>query len=220
MVFLVLSLVCAVIAGAAVLSFVTKYRQSSSPSLREIGEMWKLANETPRTAAPRSISAATSIYRPRIEKDFADFHYAEAVNAVRTAVLEYLAIRYEDQPDFKQVPAADRLAATVDRQPGHTVEDETVHQVWISGYVRSRSYATVTYQASVGYKLDGEPVEERYEVESTFRLTDNGIPQKSLVCQRCGGTYDSAKDTICPYCGADVVRDTYMSWPISSIRRT
>lgn len=206
--------------GAAILipAFISAYKSSHSPSMTEIGDMFKLAKEAANAPPePRSVSAATPIYLPKIEKDFAGYHFQEAVNSVKTVLHEYLAIRYEGAEKFEKSNVSDQLIATIERQAGHTVEGEQVHKVGIAGYTKTRNYATITYQAAVGFTLDGNPVEGRYNVDATFRLIENDIAQKSLICPHCGGTYDSAKDTICPFCGSDIVRDTFMSWQITSV---
>ena len=189
-------------------------------SLREIFNMLKLAKDQPRTVEPRSVFGATSIYLPKIEQDFVDFHQNEAIAAVKVLIYEYLAIRYEGQQDFKKSQVSPQLITMVDKQSGYTVNNEQVHQVAISKYEKTKEYATITYQASVGYLLDNEPVEERYAVEYTLKLRENDIEQKTLICPQCGGTYESTRQSVCPYCGAGIVRDTIMSWKFTSISQS
>ncbi len=202
-----------IIAGASIV----RTARNSVPALSEILQMISLAKSQPRTVEPKTVFGATSVYLPQIERDFADFHHQEAVSAVKTLIYEYLAIRYEGKNNFEKVPVSPRLIAMVDVQSGHTVTNETVHQVAISRYTKSLEYATITYQASVGYKLDGEQTEERYAVEYTLKLRENDIEQKSLICPQCGGAYESTKQKFCPYCGTPIIRDTFMSWQFTSI---
>lgn len=205
--------------GAAVLFvFIGRIKENAGLSAQDVRDMVKDVKAVPQTPQPRSVFGATSIYLPQIERDFADFHPNEAIAAVRALVCEYLAVRYEGQKGFVQSHVAPQLLPMVDRDPGHTVREEQVHQVAISKYVKTKEYATITYQASVGYLLDGEPREERYAVEYTLRLRENDIEQKTLICPQCGGTYESTSQTVCPFCGAGMLRDTILSWIFTSIQ--
>ena len=210
----------ALIMGAALLaSFKSSMRKGDMPSVKELTDLVKEAQSAERAPEPKSVSGATSIYLPSVIKDFPDFHNEEAVAAVKTLICEYLAIHYEGARDFVKSRVSEGLISTVDQGDGHAVKDETVHKTAISKYVKTKEYATITYQASVGYLLDGEQVEERYAVEYTLKLTDEGLPAQILICPRCGGSFDTTKDTHCPYCGGAVVRDTWFSWQFTSIAR-
>ena len=165
----------------------------------------------------KTVFGATSIYLPLVRRDFPDFHNSDAVAAVKTLVCEFLAIRYEGRQSFEKSIVSEGLIAMIDRQPGHTVNDESVHQVAMSNYVKSLECATITYQASVGYLLDGNRVEERYAVEYTMSLRDEYGEKKALVCPQCGGAYTSTSQKFCAFCGSGIVRDTVKSWRFTSI---
>ena len=203
--------------AVVILSLLVRFAGTFGPMLRDALQMFRLAKETPRTVEPKTVFGATSIYLPQVERDFPDFHNSDAIAAVRTLVCEYLQIRYEGIPRFAKSIVAEGLLSTVDKQPGHTVRNEAVHQVAMSRYVKTRECATITYQASVGYLLDGEPVEERYAVEYTLSLRDEYGEKKTLICPQCGGVYTSTSQTVCAYCGSGIVRDTIKSWRFTAI---
>ena len=186
----------------------------------DISSVIKQAKEAENTPSPRTVFGATSLYLPKIEKDFAGFHYPDAVAAVKVFVCEYLAVKYEQAGKFKTSVVADNLLSMIDITSGHNVTDETVHNVAISGYNKTREYATIVFQAAVGYKLDGKPLEERYAVEYTLKLRENGMEKKSLICSQCGGAFESTAQTKCPFCGAGIIRDTILSWRFSSIEKS
>ena len=170
---------------------------------------------------PRTVFGATSIYLPQILKDFPDFHESDAVSAVKRLIFEYLSIKYEGKESFTDSvtePGLERMADTA--KASGNVTGEKVHAVAISKYEKTKEYATITYQASVGYSLDGKPIEERYAVEYTLKLRENDIEQKTLICPQCGGAYDSTAQTVCPYCGSGIIRDTIMSWRFTSIEES
>ena len=205
------------VAVVAAIGLLFKFSKSVTPLLREALWMLRLAKAQPDTPEPKTVFGATSIYLPQVVRDFPDFHNSDAIAAVKTLVFEYLAIRYEGQTQFTKSVVSDGLIAMIDRSSGHTVKNETVHKTAMSNYVKTRECATITYQASVGYLLDGERVEERYAVEYTISLRDEYGEKKALVCPCCGGAYTSTSQTVCAYCGAGIVRDTVKSWRFTSI---
>ncbi len=188
-------------------------------TLKDISDAVKQAKETEDNPPPRTVFGATSIYLPKIEKDFVDFHFPDAVAAVKIFIDEYLQVKYEQAGKFRTSIVSDNVLSMIDiSREMHHVTDETVHQVAISGYNKTKEYATVIFQASAGYRLDGKPVEERYAVEYTLKLRKDGVEQKSLICPQCGGTFESTSQTVCPYCGAGIIRDTILSWRFTSIQ--
>ena len=75
---------------------------------------------------PRSVSGATSLSLPKIEEDFADFHYPEAVAAVKAFICEYLSVKYEGGR-FSVSNTDPGVEAAVDKSPEkHSVTDEAV----------------------------------------------------------------------------------------------
>ena len=203
--------------GVIIIGLLLRFSGEVLPLIREARFLLRFAKEDPGAPEPKTVFGATSIYLPQVVHDFPDFHNSDAIAAVKTLIYEYLAIRYEGKLRFMQSVVSEGLLAMVDRDPGHTVTGETVHKAAMSNYVKTRECATITYQASVGYLLDGTPVEERYAVEYTMSLRDEYGEKKALVCPCCGGAYTSTSQTVCAYCGAGIVRDTVKSWRFTSI---
>ena len=205
------------VAAVVAVSLLVRFAGTAGSFMREALRVLRLVKAVPDTPEPKTVFGATSIYLPQVVRDFPDFHNSDAIAAVKTLVCEYLAIRYEGKPGFAKSIVSEGLIAMIDKTPGHTVNNEAVHKVAMSGYVRTKECATITYQASVGYLLDETPVEERYAVEYTMSLRDEYGEKKALVCPRCGGAYTSTSQTFCAYCGAGIVRDTIKSWRFTSI---
>ena len=224
---LIAIIVVSVLAVAGIFSaIVRKIRRAKNEllgglSLSDISEAIKQAKEAENNPEPRTVFGATSIYLPKIEKDFSDFHYPDAVAAVKIFIDEYLAVKYEKAGKFRTSIVDDNVLSMIDiSEDEHHVTDETVHQVAISDYRKTKEYATITFQASTGYKLDGRPVEERYSAQYTLKLREYGIEQKTLICPQCGGAFESTAQSKCPYCGAGIIRDTIFSWRFTSIEKS
>lgn len=166
----------------------------------------------------KSISGATDIYIKKILKDFPDYHLPEARAAVSLLISEYLALRFGGAQQFVKSEVENSLAQAVRKAEGiRTVSDIVVHKVSISNYVKTNEYATITYQASAGYKLNEKKIEDRFKIESTIKFTENELPAHLLVCKNCGGVIESTSQKVCAYCGSGIVWDTRMSWRFTSI---
>ena len=171
----------------------------------------------------RTLFGATSIYLPKILQDFPDFHLPEAKAALNVLLDEYLRIRYGESSKFSKstvepdmVSAVPKLAA--DASGAIHVSNVNFHDAAISRYVKTNEYATITYVATVGYTAGDKRREERYFIDSTLKLRENGIEKKLLVCSRCGGTIDSTSEKVCPYCGCGIIWDTRKSWRFTQIK--
>ena len=220
-----------IIVGIAVISFIIgkikqKVRSSANSllgglSLSDLKYAIQSAKDAEIHPEPRTVFGATSIYLPQILKNFPDFHESDAISAVKKLIFEYLSIKYEGKEAFTDSIIEPGLEGMIDVTAAESkVTGEKVHAVAISKYEKTKEYATITYQASVGYSLDGKPLEERYAVQYTLKLRENDIEQKTLICPQCGGAFDSTSQTVCPYCGSGIIRDTIMSWRFTSIEQS
>ncbi|MBP5730944.1 MAG: zinc ribbon domain-containing protein [Clostridia bacterium] len=168
--------------------------------------------------SPRTLFGATSIYLPKILNDFPDFHMPEAKNSLNLLLNEYLQIRYGQADRFATSNAEFDLAAMVPRasEPAE-LADIAFHDCAIRSYIKTSEYATITYVATIGYAAGGKRFEDRYLVDSTLKLSEEGIPKKLLICSQCGGAIDSTALKYCPYCGSGIVWDTKLSWRFTAV---
>ena len=195
------------------------YLAPTARTVHEVKEILENLNEDEYVPEVRSISGATSIYKPKIEEDFPDYHFPEAEAAVTEFIQEYLSIRYEGEQWFRKSRVEEGLEKVVEKADYiASVSDVAVHKVTIASYVKSKEYATIRYQVSVGYNLNTARIEERYQVESTLKFIENGYAANYLICEHCGGQISSTKDAKCPYCGSAIVWDTRMTWRFTSVK--
>lgn len=170
---------------------------------------------------PRTLFGATSIYLPRILKDFPDFHMPEAKNAVGLLLTEYLKIRYGELEDFKDSNVERDLISMVPKaENAGAVTDVNFHDCAVRNYLKTQEYATITYIATIGYTALGRRFEERYQADSTLKLSEEGIPKKLLICSQCGGAIDTTAHKFCPYCGSGIVWDTKLSWRFTAVKES
>ncbi len=165
----------------------------------------------------RSVSGATNLYLEKIKRDFPDFHLPEAKTAVSLLVQEALEIRYTGKTRFTESYVEDDLAASIEKSPSpRQLDSVEIHTVTIANYVKTKEYATITYQASAGYRLDGKKIETRYEIDSTIKFIDEASTHL-LTCKNCGGVIESTAQKVCAYCGSGIVWDTRLSWRFTAI---
>lgn len=183
-------------------------------------ELSKVAKEIASEPAQKSVAGATNLYLPQITKDFADFHNAEAVSAIQLFMNEYLDIKYGEKRLFENSNIEPGLEMTINKLG---LKNETInvdiHKVAITNYIKTNEYATITYQVAIGYNVKSQRKEEKYQIEYTMKLSENGIADKALRCDICGATIDSAGIEVCPYCDARILRDTRMSWRFTAVKQ-
>jgi hypothetical protein len=167
---------------------------------------------------PKSVGGATNIYLKQINRDFPDFHNSDAETALKTFISEYLQIIYEQESSFNNSKVDKGLIEQFEISNNYIdVKNIKFNKIAISGYKKTDEYATVTYQCSVGFDINGKREETRYEVNYTLRLLQENIATKALMCSNCGATIESTSHLNCPYCDAKIIRDTIFNWIFSSI---
>ena len=191
---------------------VTRDINSVSGSINLLRE---IAKEDELTPEIKSVGGATSLYLKQIQSDFPEYHNSDAENAIRTFIEELINIRYTKKSKFEKARVSDKVSLNIDKEPSGIIDNLRFNGISIYNYTKTRDYATVVYRVSVGFDYNSKRVETRYEVDYTLQLRDNTIASKSLKCPNCGGTYQSTRDSECPYCGAGIVRDTILNWVIT-----
>ena len=190
----------------------------------DINDVSKLINATREAAdepEKKSVFGATNLYLPKIEKDFADFHNMEAISAIKIFINEYLDIKYGEKKNFSNSNVEPGLESMIDISNNRSsTSNVNIHNTAISNYIKTNEYATITYQVAVGYNVNEGRKEERYKVEYTMKLKENGIAEETMKCDNCGASIDSTAHEICPYCDARIIRDTRMSWKFTSVTKS
>ncbi len=175
-------------------------------------------SEGAKTPDPKSVSGATDVYLKKIMKDFGNFSKNDAEIAIKDFIKQYLAIRFEGKTEFDGINVGKEIRPkTLGDSKSHTVRNIVYNKITIAGYEKQEEYATINYQISCGYDLDGERVETRYKVSYSLRFRENGENAVSYICPNCNAEISSDNTGECQYCGAKIVMDTIYTWYISSI---
>ena len=226
-------------AAAAVLTVIVRVRRAIAPILTLTNNFENQEFEMQTT--PKSVSSMTSVYLPRIEKDFPEFSYDEfkvkAENMMKSA---FNAISTEDIS--KLINASRDLTSQVNNiinsnRTNHFKEsysDIKIHRTEIKNYVKTSGNCVITLQSSVGYvhcvtgphgeviKGDKEHTfQTRYDIDlmyvqdvDKFEIGDSFV---SNNCPNCGAPISALGEKYCPYCGSGVEGINVRVWSINRL---
>lgn len=228
-----------IIAAGAVLYAIAKVRNFIAPITQLAGNFEEQEREIQTT--PKSVNSMTSIYLPRIEKDFPEFSYSEfkvkAENMMKSA---FNAISTEDIG--KLINASGDLTAQINNRinsnrANHFKEsfsDIKIHRTEIKNYVKASGNCVITLQSSVGYihsvidsqgrvvKGDKDNMfQTRYDVDLMYvqdvEKTQVGQNFVSNNCPNCGAPIKMLGVKSCPYCGSGVEEINVRAWSINRL---
>ena len=230
-----------IVAAVFVVNAVKKVKTVVDPILQVAKHVDFEKQELEMEMTPKSVSAMTSVYLPRIGKDFPEFSYSEfkakAENMMKSA---FVAISTEDIS--KLVNASSDLTAQVNNiissnRANHfkeTYKDIEIHQTEIRNYVKNAGNCVITLQSSVGYihavtTTDGKVVkgnpdrrfQTRYDIDLMYIQDVSKVAEgerfTSNNCPNCGAPIKTLGVKMCPYCGTGVENINIRSWSINRL---
>ena len=181
---------------------------------RTVKQVADAAEEIPTI---KSIGGATAVFLPTIQRDFPDFHNSSAESDIRTFVTEYINIAYGELDNFKTSSISSVVELKPNKVKTGSVTNIVFNKIAIYDYKKTKEYATIQYRVSVGFDLDGKRIETRYVVGYTYQLENESIATAQVKCTVCGAPIENLSLGKCPYCDAAFIKDTIMSWDITSV---
>lgn len=194
-------------------------------------------------STPKSISAMTSLYLPKIAKDFPQFEYYEmrgraenVLNSYLEAIDEHRTEILQDANEQLRRKLEDYLLAMDDAGKREHFEQKKVHQIEIADYQKRNGRCIITFQAAIQYYYYVLDKNETIIAGSKDRLTqakynidmiyiqnqeqvDNGFDLSlGINCPNCGAPISGLGSKICEYCGTPVVELNIHAWSFSDIR--
>ncbi len=232
---------------ALIASYNARKRRGKFTYLRELlddGNISMLKRELERDASerPRSISAMTSLYLPKIAADFPDFNYPEMKARVETALVTYLrAIDEGNAKKFSDGTA--ELTEYLSSYIGMLKDDGIienydmikVHRSEISKYFKDRARCIITFQLAIecyhskernGEILEGSKdrkYQTKYEVDMVY-IQDRDLVESDsdramgYNCPNCGAPIKSLEHKVCEYCGCGIQEFNIKVWNFNAIR--
>lgn len=195
------------------------------------------------SSTPKSVAAGTSMYLPRITKDFPDFHYEEMRDRAENVLVSYLratdamkaSLLSEGTQELKE-----QLEMYIEmlRQKGlkEHYERIKVHRTEIYRYDKAAGRCTVVFQSAVEHihyleengvlKQGNKEMKEqsRYNIELIY-IQDRDMIEDSrdfalgVNCPNCGGPISSLGAKECSYCGTPVIELNIKAWNFSEVKK-
>lgn len=193
---------------------------------------------------PKSVSAMTSIFLPKIMKDFPAFNYDEMRELSKDVLTGYLmAINSKNAACLKydgidlRTKLEQHIMKLSSKNMHEHYENIKIHRTEISNYKKTKGRCIITFQSSVeslhyitdesGRVTEGD---KEYKLQTKFDTDLLYIQDRDLVdetesaslgltCPNCGGPVKSLGAKVCEYCGAGIVEINIHSWEFCEIRR-
>lgn len=193
-------------------------------------------------ATPKSVSAMTSLYLPKIKKDFPEFHYDEMKVRAENVLTSYLlavngmnaGILKEGNKELK-----DKLEMRIGMLRGsgerESYSNIKLHRTEIADYKKRNGRCIITFQSSLQYyhaKKDGNGkllegredllTQSKYNTDVIYiqdreLLKDERDLSLGLNCPNCGAPISGTGSKVCEYCGTPVVELNIYAWTFSNV---
>ncbi len=192
--------------------------------------------------SPRSLSDGSSIYIPKIAKDFPDINISELTARAENCLREYLQALSTGDASYLQDANEELKEALFLRLNDLNLnyvkehyEDIKIHRTVLNTYTRYTGRCVIRFQSAAQYKFwaekDGKVIrgskdsisQVRYIIDCCYiqdpdKIKNIGAAGKALNCPNCGGVITTLGNKICPYCGTEVETFNNMIWSFCLIR--
>ncbi len=198
--------------------------------------------ESQMEITPKSISGATSIYLPRIVKDFPEFHYEEMKNRAENVLVGFL--QSIDSKDVSRLTESttselrEKLSMRIDALNNEEAEEHfqniKIHRTEIKIYRKLKGRCSILFQSAVQYnhfkERDGKVIEgkkdrweqSRYNIEMIYiqdrdvieNQTDSGL---AMNCPNCGAPLPKLGAKKCLYCDTPIMEFNIRIWNFSDV---
>lgn len=198
--------------------------------------------EAEYAATPKSVSGATSMYLPRIIRDFPDFHYDEMKERAENVLISYLrSIDAEDASLLTEgtKELKDQLGMQISMLRSETArehfESPHIHRTEIYQYRKAKGRCSVVFQTAIEYfyyrekagtLADGSRdtrTQARYNVECMY-IQDRDMVENlddaslALNCPNCGAPLSGVGARVCAYCDTPIQEFNIRSWNFSDVK--
>lgn len=199
-------------------------------------------NEMAQT--PKSVSAMTSIFLPKIMKDFPQFNYDEMKERANNVLMGYLMAVNSKDTSYLKYDGTDlrrkleqHITMLSSKNMHEHYENIKLHRTEISNYKKSKGRCIITFQTSAealhyvteegGRVIEGD---KEYKLQTKFDtdliyiqdrdlVDDTESASFGLTCPNCGGPVTSLGAKVCEYCGSGIVEINIHSWEFCDVRR-
>lgn len=195
------------------------------------------------SVTPKSVSAMTSLYLPKIKNDFPEFQYDEMKQRMENVLCSYLlAIDRNDPQELREGSAElrQKLKMHIDmlRDKGQNEHFEKIklHRTEILEYRKRDGRCIITFQSALQYHyylteaakgiIAGSAdilTQSKFNVDVIYiqnREKADGKYETSvgMNCPNCGAPIGGLGHKVCEYCGTPVIELNIYVWSFSDVR--
>lgn len=198
--------------------------------------------ELETSSTPKSVAAMTSLYLPKIKKDFPEFQYDEMKVRAENALTSYLlaingmqaSLLSEGGPELKEKLAM-KISMLRDAQARESYQEIKLHRTELADYKKRNGRCIITFQTAVQYHytktdqngklLEGNRdlyTQSKYNI-SVIYIQDRNLVEKEtdyslgINCPNCGAPVSGLGSKVCAYCGTPIVELNIYAWTFSNI---
>lgn len=189
---------------------------------------------------PASVAAMTSIYLPKIMKDFPELNYEEMKNTSETILKNFFQCIDKGDLDKGKITGENlreiirqRIDSNKSLGKKEVFRDVKIHRTEIREYLSKGSFCRITLQSAVEYKYSENEIvspagkcQTKWDQEWLYIQDPDKLPDSikasggvGLVCPNCGGPIKSIGIRACEYCGSAVVPINMRVWELHEIKR-
>lgn len=199
--------------------------------------------EAEYAVTPKSVSAMTSLYLPKITRDFPEFSYDEMKEKAQNVLTSYLLAVNDFNPGRLTEGNSElknKLEHTIsilkNKDQREHFDSIKIHRTEISGYTKKSGRCIITMQTSVQYyhyitDSSGKVVsgskdvlfQSKYDTDLIY-IQDRALVEgnlgdaEGLNCPNCGAPITNLGSKFCEYCGTGVVTYNIHVWSFSDVR--
>ncbi len=194
-------------------------------------------------STPKSVSAMTSLYLPRIKKDFPEFQYDEMKVRAQNVLTSYLMSIDNGNPGALSEGSRelkDKLELYIMQLKGRGEKEQfkniKLHRMEIADYKKRNGRCIITFQSSLQYHycrmqeggkvIAGNPdglKQARYNVDLVYIQDRNLVEDErdlslGLNCPNCGAPISGLGSKSCEFCGTPIVELNLYAWTFHDVR--
>lgn len=231
-------IIVALILISSILGQISRLTHTLAPLLRLIRMVEKDDMKLPDT--PKSISAATRLELPRLEKDFPEFHWPEWRQRSQNILQMYLeALEHQQISYLKDVGygLSEEVRLAIEEKKEQDISEKfdgiKFHATEITRYNKEPFLCRVLIQMSVEYyhtlktsdpKKSIANVKEQhaYELEIVYVQDVSAIGESTMgygvTCPNCGAPISNLGEKFCSYCGTAVEPINIRVWTPNKLK--
>lgn len=198
--------------------------------------------EIENSTTPKSVAGMTSLYLPKIKKDFPEFQYDEMKVRAENALTSYLLAISSMNPSLLSEGGQElkdhlemKLSMLREAEVRENYREIKIHRTEISNYRKRNGRCIITFQSALqsfytktdrsGKVLVGNAqlyTQSKYNVDVIY-VQDRDLVEKEtdhslgLNCPNCGAPISMLGSKVCEYCGTPIVELNIYAWTFSNI---